>query len=622
MSEANLPSSDPSQNQTPSDSNWDSSANIDQTHTADGIAETQAEEWQDWQTVDFPNALSADAIERQSFHSPEDGPLLDWLAQATPNPSAAHLWSTGASNSAELPDIADLIALIQELNQCNDVLLDRVSQLEESLERSQKAQISQANTLSQSTHANQPDSSHLSQELIAAQAEITQLSQDLEFAQQTNQRQQILIETLTGQLEGSQERVAQLERECASTQQRYSEQSHQLTQSENVCRDLHARLQRQQRYTLQFKAALEKCLEVPPPSYEAKEQGVEAIADSQDKDAFTPQSFLPKAKRIQPWSAQPQFLSDLSDLNSDLNVDGLENLDETQLTPQAQTETKNQKNHQFRPLAAASLDLPTVLASIIQSEQSASDESAIELTSEQPPMPSDAAAPANPQPLSYDLKKSSGWWNEATLQPQPASPAPKLQADQTWSETQPLNNSPAPSEDPISVEAVENNQTVTPISSEESVQPQSSDAEDALWQDLARLIDVSTDDVVKASVSDNFDSFETIAPSTSKSQPTSPVESSPTSDPLKPSQSQSFNVEQIAQGISIANLLLSSSQASAAEQPTSVTDTSDSKTSESEQKVPAAFTTHSNWPSPIVYPLRTSKKIESLAAVKLPTFPR
>lgn len=612
MSEANLPSSDPSQNQTPCDSNWGNSANVDQTNTADGIAETQAEEWQDWQTVDFPNALSADAIERQSFHSPEDGPLIDWLAQATPNPSAAHLWSTGASNSAELPEIADLIALIQELNQCNDVLLDRVSQLEESLERSQKAQISQANALAQSTSENQTDSSQINSELIAAQAEITQLSQDLEFAQQTNQRQQILIETLTGQLEGSQERVAQLERECALTQQRYSEQSHQLTQSENICRDLHTRLQRQQRYTLQFKAALEKCLEVPPPSYEAK--GEEAIADSQDKqDAFTSQSFLPRAKRIQPWSAQPQFLSDLSDLTSNLNVDDLETLDETQLTPQAQTETKNQKNHQFRPLAAASLDLPTVLASIIQSDQSALDESAIKLPSEQPPVPNDASAPANPQPLSYDLKKSSGWWNEAALQPQAA---------QTHSEVQPLTNPPASSEAPILVEVAENNRTANPVSSEESVQPQSSDAEDALWQDLARLIDVSTDDVVKASVSDDFDSFDTIAPSTSESQPTSPVESSPASTPLKQSQSQSFDVEQTAQGISIANLLLSSSQVSVAEQPTSVADTSDSKASESEQKVPAAFTTHPNWPSPVVYPLRTSKKIESLAAVKLPTFPR
>lgn len=612
MSEANLPSSDPSQNQTPCDSNWGNSANVDQTNTADGIAETQAEEWQDWQTVDFPNALSADAIERQSFHSLEDGPLIDWLAQATPNPSAAHLWSTGASNSAELPEIADLIALIQELNQCNDVLLDRVSQLEESLERSQKAQISQANALAQSTSENQTDSSQINSELIAAQAEITQLSQDLEFAQQTNQRQQILIETLTGQLEGSQERVAQLERECALTQQRYSEQSHQLTQSENICRDLHTRLQRQQRYTLQFKAALEKCLEVPPPSYEAK--GEEAIADSQDKqDAFTSQSFLPRAKRIQPWSAQPQFLSDLSDLTSNLNVDDLETLDETQLTPQAQTETKNQKNHQFRPLAAASLDLPTVLASIIQSDQSALDESAIKLPSEQPPVPNDASAPANPQPLSYDLKKSSGWWNEAALQPQAA---------QTHSEVQPLTNPPASSEAPILVEVAENNRTANPVSSEESVQPQSSDAEDALWQDLARLIDVSTDDVVKASVSDDFDSFDTIAPSTSESQPTSPVESSPASTPLKQSQSQSFDVEQTAQGISIANLLLSSSQVSVAEQPTSVADTSDSKASESEQKMPAAFTTHPNWPSPVVYPLRTSKKIESLAAVKLPTFPR
>jgi hypothetical protein len=615
MSEANLPS-DPSQNQTSPNSSWDNSANTDRTNTADGIAETQAEDWQDWQTVDFPNAVSADAIERQSIYSSDEVPPLDWLAQATPNPSAAHLWSTGAGNSIEPPEIADLIALIQELNQCNDVLLDRVSQLEESLERSQKAQ-SQANRPSQVSDTNQT-SSQITQELIAAQAEITQLSQDLEFAQQTNQRQQILIETLTGQLEGSQERVAQLERECALTQQRCSEQSHQLTQSENACRDLHTRLQRQQQYTLQFKAALEKCLEVPPPSYEVKEQVVEAIAPSEDNDSFTPQSFLPKAKRIQPWSAQPQFLGDLSDLD----VGDLENLDETQLTLQSQVETQN--NRQFHPPAAATLDLPTVLASIIHPDSSASDEPAIELPTEQPSVPSNAATPINSQPLSYDLKKSAGWWNEAASQVQSANLAPKLpQADQTRSETQQADYPAASSEAPISVEAAENDLNTNPTFSEESVPSHSSDAEDALWQDLARLIDVSTDDVVKVSVSDDFDSFEAIAPAPSTSQSAPSLNDSPTDTPSSQLQSTSLDVEQqIAQGMSIAKLLLSSAQATAAEPSTLAPDTSDPKPSESEQKVPAAFTTHSNWPSPIVYPLRTSKKIESLAAVKLPTFPR
>jgi myosin heavy subunit len=610
MSEANPPSSDPSQNQTSSSSNWDISANADPTNATDEIAENQ-EDWQDWQTVDFPNALSVDAIDRQSLYSSDEAPLIDWLAQATPNPSAAQLWSTGASNSTEPPEIADLIALIQELNQCNDVLLDRVSQLEESLERTQKDQ-TLANGQPQVSTASQTVSSQTNQTLIAAQAEIAKLSNDLEFAQQTNQRQQILIETLTGQLESSQERVAQLERECALTQQRYSEQTHQLTQSEKACRDLHARLQRQQRYTLQFKAALEKCLEVPPPNYEAKEQVVEAIAHSSPdkRDTFTPQSFLPRAKQIQPWSAQPQFLSELSNLN----VDDLENLDEAQLTPKAQVETKHQNTHQFHPSAAASLDLPTVLASIIHPDQATSDASAVELTAE-PSTPSEATTPkVEPQPLSYDLKKSAGWWHEATSQLQSASLAPKSpHANQTRSETQSVEDLPASSEVPTEI-GFSDSQPSNSVSSEKSLPPLN-DAEDALWQDLARLIDVSTDDVVKASVSDDFDSFEAIAPST-------PADSQPASSdnsPQPPSQPQSFDLkQQIAQGVSLAQLLLSSSQSAATEQP--APEISD-ESSESEQKVPA-FAANSNWPSPLVYPLRSSKKIESLAAVKLPTFPR
>ncbi|MDY7021946.1 MAG: hypothetical protein SWJ54_11400, partial [Cyanobacteriota bacterium] len=77
-------------------------------------------------------------------------------------------------------------------------------------------------------------------------------------------RQQVLVETLTEQWEMSQARMAQMERECATAQQRYNEQFYELVEAQNTCRELRSRLHRQQRHTLQFKAALERCLEMQP----------------------------------------------------------------------------------------------------------------------------------------------------------------------------------------------------------------------------------------------------------------------------------------------------------------------------------------------------------------------
>ena len=100
------------------------------------------------------------------------------------------------------------------------------------------------------------------QEVRTTQEHLKCLLQELEASHQNVQRQQILIETLTTQLQTGQERLAQMERECFLAQQRYNEQSHQLVQTQSTCRDLQTRLARQQRHTLQFKLALEKCLEV------------------------------------------------------------------------------------------------------------------------------------------------------------------------------------------------------------------------------------------------------------------------------------------------------------------------------------------------------------------------
>ncbi|NJO79613.1 MAG: hypothetical protein HC827_14605 [Cyanobacteria bacterium RM1_2_2] len=55
------------------------------------------------------------------------------------NLSSIAAWSQEVLDPTGLPNLADLITLIQELNQCNGALMDRVSQLEEDLESSQSA---------------------------------------------------------------------------------------------------------------------------------------------------------------------------------------------------------------------------------------------------------------------------------------------------------------------------------------------------------------------------------------------------------------------------------------------------------------------------------------------------
>lgn len=88
--------------------------------------------------------------------------------------------------------------------------------------------------------------------------------QELVASRQMLQQQQILTESLTEQLVSSQERIAQMERDLALLQQSYDEQQHLLKDEEANCQDLRTRLYRQQQQALQFKAALEKCLDNSP----------------------------------------------------------------------------------------------------------------------------------------------------------------------------------------------------------------------------------------------------------------------------------------------------------------------------------------------------------------------
>jgi hypothetical protein len=203
-----------------------------------------------------------------------------------------------------------LLARIRDLNQCNEVLLSRVNQLEEALERSQQA-------LQQEVAQSQRQTA--AEKLATAQTRsVAQLLSELEQANTALERQTILSETLQAQLETYQDRSQQLERECAVLRKRQAEKTHLVQELEETCADLRSRLQRQQRYTLQFKAALEKALDTaalnratPPP------QGTEADElPPLEAAVMSNPLVMPRSERIQPWSAKeammaadPQLLS-------------------------------------------------------------------------------------------------------------------------------------------------------------------------------------------------------------------------------------------------------------------------------------------------------------------------
>jgi cell division septum initiation protein DivIVA len=208
----------------------------------------QSEE--DWQTVDFPNAISVDAIPTNSETNnlPSQTPT-----SSAGSPSISDNLKNLLANSEQAKSKGSTpVTLMQALHECNRDLLQRIAQLETALEASQKNSQARETLLEQRNV-----------ELQNTQEQLTRLFGKLEVSNQTLQGQEISVESLTNQLVTSQTRLATVERECASIMQRYNEQLHQLTATENVCRELRSRLHRQQRHTLQFKAALEKSLEMP-----------------------------------------------------------------------------------------------------------------------------------------------------------------------------------------------------------------------------------------------------------------------------------------------------------------------------------------------------------------------
>ncbi|NEO92031.1 MAG: hypothetical protein F6K56_18015 [Moorea sp. SIO3G5] len=241
----------------------------------------------------------------------------------------------------QLAKDGEWFALAQKLRLDNHRLQQQVTQLQQALQEKQQELNGQAKQLREYDKL----LSTKDLELNTVQDQLTRLFHTLESSHQSGQRQQILVETLSEQLQSSQDQVARLEQDYSQTQQRYNEQSHQLVQLKDTCRELRTRLYRQQQQTLQFKVALEKCLEMP-----ASESSV--VQQQESRSIIAQQSLLQKAQPIRPWSADPELFAEEFIFNSTANSPA-----QSQSTTEALSVDSSQPN-QTDPISPADASAP------------------------------------------------------------------------------------------------------------------------------------------------------------------------------------------------------------------------------------------------------------------------
>ncbi|NJM98425.1 MAG: hypothetical protein HC800_15805 [Phormidesmis sp. RL_2_1] len=231
-----------------------------------------------WETVNLPGTLNLDPL------------------------NSLKTDQSGAAKSLPQHRERELLTLIHDLNECNDALLSRLSQLESALENTQaalEAESQKAKAIQSKMAQQVSDEQAVAQQLSqTAQQQVAKLVNQLDIAEQALSRQTLMNENLQTELDNAQERITQLEKECALTSQQHAQEAQARLQAETTNRDLRSRLQRQQRYTLQFKAALEKSLTVS-----SRPTSTSLSADIAQPISFKEPVPMPKAQRIMPWAS-------------------------------------------------------------------------------------------------------------------------------------------------------------------------------------------------------------------------------------------------------------------------------------------------------------------------------
>jgi hypothetical protein len=462
--------------------------------------------------------------------------------------------------------------------------------------------------------------SQRNQELIQSQHHMAALVQELEQAHQIGQRQQILIETLDTQLENSQERVAQMEREYTLTQKRFAEQTQRLVEAENECRDLKTRLSRQQRYTLQFKAALEKCLDVSVPGQPISFSDLAHVVESRDVEIEVDptelkEEFFPRSQPVQPWSHRlddPELEQEDADWDKVTQMlhNPLESLppaaappadavylgiDPFSATPHSQTPHSQTPHSQTPHSQLSNLDLPQQEQqeeelSIPESE--ATPESTLEPIAESTPI---EVIPTNVLKIEAEAEAEARSQLETEMESDVNGEFEFLDLD--------LGQK---------LEAVF--ETVEPAATENQMpSPSSSNLSSyQLWQDLARSTKLKT-----------VSSFP-LPPKEETVQETVTIELSLDTGSLD---TRSLDTRSLDTG-SLDTRSLDTEEAGSepmvSDQPTAIEFPTHSQTEDLEEDLRSSLgvSLQSNWPAPLVYPLRSTQRRKSLAAIELPTFPK
>jgi hypothetical protein len=219
-----------------------------------------------------------DIFSHLTFNPDESAPLFN---------DSENLWEVIPEAVSRSPEVSAVSVLTPPLLVEHQDLRQEISVYKEAITEAER-QLEAKTRRSQSTD-----------QLIAQQAEeLSKVQEHLAYTvaefqvyREEAQRQQLQVETLTEKTVTSQARTAELERECSLLQEFCEEKGHQIKVLEQQLEEVRTRLQRQQRYAIQYKTALEQCLAMP--NLNPSSDIAHAIA-----------SLTGQVTPIQPWSAQ------------------------------------------------------------------------------------------------------------------------------------------------------------------------------------------------------------------------------------------------------------------------------------------------------------------------------
>ncbi len=232
------------------------------------------------------------------------------VPQISENTKSFHkLLPVKTENAVKNQENVDWFALARKLRQDNRQIVKNLVEREEELalvKEQLQAQITK--TKSADILVKQQ-----TEELNIAQEQITRMLQELEEAQKIINQKQKEINQFLGELTESKQQIGVLERQCSNLQDNYEKEKQKASLFEQNLKESEFRLKREQRYNLQFKAALNQCLEAPgyvsPINIGSEEQQAPSI--------ISPNSRIPKNEGIKPWSDYLQELENFPEETED-----------------------------------------------------------------------------------------------------------------------------------------------------------------------------------------------------------------------------------------------------------------------------------------------------------------